>query len=187
MNNCVVKKIESKLTYDFILNIHYAKRLPSISFAYGLFKFNELIGIVTFGSPASAPLCKGIMGEEHKHKVIELNRLCLKYNLKNEASYLVGNAIKLLPKPKVIVSYADTEQGHVGHVYQACNFMFTGTSKPRTDMAGKDGKHPRHHLGDKTNRVQRSAKHRYVYIHASKTEKSKLLSIMKYKIESYPK
>ena len=98
--------------------------MPSISFAYGLFDDDDLVGVVTFGSPASAPLCKGICGEEHRSKVIELNRLVLLRNKKNEASYLIANAIKLLPKPKVIVSYADSAQKHVGTVYQAANFLF---------------------------------------------------------------
>lgn len=185
--NLTVKKIESKLTYPFLLNIHYAKRIPSISYAYGLFDGEELIGVCTFGSPASPSLCKGVMGEENKSLVIELNRLCLKYNRKNEASYLVSNAIKLLPKPKVIVSYADTDKNHLGVVYQATNFMFTGTSKPRTDMASADGKHSRHSLGDRTKRVNRSAKHRYIFIHASKTEKKKLLLQLRYDVVEYPK
>jgi hypothetical protein len=120
-------------------------------------------------------LCKGVAGVENRSKVIELNRLCLKYNRKNEASFLVGNSIKLLPKPKIIVSYADTAQGHEGVVYKACNFLFTGTTKPRTDMASKDGKHSRHSLGDVTQRVNRSAKHRFIFIHGSKTEKKQLL------------
>jgi hypothetical protein len=183
----IVKKIESKLAYPFILNIHYAKRIPSISYAYGLFDGDELIGICTFGSPASPYLCKGLLGEEHKSKVIELNRLCLKYNRKNEASYLVSNSIKLLPKPKAIVSYADTKQNHLGVVYQATNFIFTGTTKPRTDMASVDGKHSRHSMNDPTKRVDRSAKHRYVYFHGNKYEKKEMLLNLKYKTLSYPK
>jgi hypothetical protein len=182
-----VKKIESKLTYPFLLNIHYAKRIPSISYAYGLFDADELIGVVTFGSPASPFLCKGLLGEEHKTKVIELNRLCLKYNRKNEASFLVSKAIKMLPTPKAIVSYADTKQNHLGVIYQATNFIFTGTTKPRTDMASDDGKHSRHNLGDSTKRVDRSAKHRYVYFHGNKYEKKEMLLNLKYKIEDYPK
>jgi hypothetical protein len=183
-----VKLLENKkLADDFILNIHYAKRKPSISYVYGLYDEDELIGICSFGSPASPALCKGIAGEHNKSKVIELNRLVLKYNRKNEASYLVGKSLKLLPKPKIVVSYADTAQNHLGIVYQATNFYFTGTSKPRTDMAGKDGKHSRHHLGDTTKRVFRSAKHRYVYINASKKEKQKLLDELNYPIMEYPK
>ena len=79
-----VRVIESKQAYPFILNIHYAKRIPSISFAYGLYEGEALIGICTFGQPASPYLCMGIMGVEYKSKVLELNRLCLLYNRKNE-------------------------------------------------------------------------------------------------------
>ena len=182
-----VKKISYEDTKPFILDIHYAKRMPSISYAYGLFEQDNLIGMVSYGSPASPSLCKGIAGEKNKSLVIELNRLVLKENLKNQASMLIGASLKLLPKPKIIVSYADTAQNHLGVVYQATNFLFTGTTKPRTDIAGKDGKHSRHHLGDRTKRVYRSAKHRYVYLHTNKLHKKKLLKELNYKIQEYPK
>ena len=187
MINYAVKSLTYNDTKPFILDIHYAKRMPSISYAYGLFYKNELTGIVSYGSPASPALCKGVAGEDNRSIVLELNRLVLKYNNKNEASYLVSNSLKLLPKPRIIVSYADTKQNHIGIIYQATNFLFTGTSKPRTDMAGKDGKHSRHHLGDKTNRVFRSAKHRYIYLIGNKKDKKQLLKDLKYKILKYPK
>jgi hypothetical protein len=42
---------------------------------------------------------------------IELNRVSFtKITKKNEASYLVGNSFKLLPKNTIIVSYADSSQ-----------------------------------------------------------------------------
>jgi hypothetical protein len=185
--NLEVRAIQSKQTYSFILNIHYAKRIPSISFAYGLYEGCKLIGICTFGQPASPSLCIGIMGVEYKSKVLELNRLCLLYNRKNEASYFVGKCLNLLPKPRVVVSYADSAQNHLGTVYQACNFLFTGTTKPRTDMASVDGKHSRHHSGDRTNRVYRSAKHRYVYLVGSKTDKKVMKRLLKYPVIDYPK
>ena len=187
VNKYNIQKISYEDTKPFILNIHYAKRMPSISYAYGLFESNNLIGIVSYGSPVSPSLCKGVAGEENKKIVIELNRLVLKENKKNQASILIGASLKLLPKPKIIVSYADTKQNHLGIVYQATNFMFTGTSKPRTDMASKDGKHSRHHLGDKTKRVFRSPKHRYIYIIGDKRQKKKLFNNLKYKIKNYPK
>ena len=182
----LIKKIPSKDTHYFLLNIHYARRLPSISFAYGLFENDELIGVVTYGSPASPSLCKGIAGEQNRPLVIELNRLCLKYNRKNEASYLVANSIKLLPKPKIIVSYSDSAQNHAGIVYQASNFLFTGTSKPRTDMFAGEGKHSRH-AKDPSIRQFRSAKHRYVFLHGNKNDKKSLLSQLNYPILEYPK
>jgi hypothetical protein len=181
-----VLPIKSEEATPWILQKHYAKRLPSISYAFGLYEDNELIGIVTFGMPASNALCEGVCGVENKHLVIELNRLCLQDNTKNQASFLVANAIKLLPKPMVIVSYADTAQGHIGYVYQATNFMFTGTTKERTDMDAGEGKHSRHGT-DPSVRKFRSAKHRYIFIHGNKYQKKKLKDALRYKEEPYPK
>jgi hypothetical protein len=162
--------------------------MPSISFAYGLFEEKKFVGLVSYGSPASPSLCKGILGEEYRDKVLELNRLVLVNNKRNEASYLVAQSLKLLPKPRCIVSYADTHQGHAGCIYQASNFLFTGTTKARTDIAGKDGKHSRHHLGDRTNRVYRSAKHRYVTFTGDKKQKKEYLKLLNYPIlKNYPK
>jgi hypothetical protein len=183
-----VVQIPYSATKDWILNIHYAKRMPSISFAYGLYHYDELVGMVSYGTPASPFLCKGICGEEHKHNVIELNRLVLKDNLPNQASFLVSRSLKLLPRPKVVVSYADTAQEHIGTIYQACNFLFTGTTRPRTDIASASGKHSRHHLGDRQNRINRSAKHRYVYFIGTKKDKKILRNALRYTIEdTYPK
>ena len=183
-----VVQIPYEATKDWILNIHYAKRMPSISYAYGLYRHDEMVGMVSYGSPASPSLCKGICGEEYKSDVIELNRLVLKDNLPNEASSLVAKSLKLLPKPKVVVSYADAGgHFHTGFVYQATNFLFTGTTRPRTDIAGKDGKHSRHHLGDITKRVDRTAKHRYVYFIGSKRERKVLREALRYPVLDYPK
>ena len=187
MQELEVKQISYAETKHLILNVHYAKRMPSISFAYGLFDGGKMIGLVSYGSPASPSLCKGVCGVEYKKDVLELNRLVLMNNKKNEASYLIARSLKLLPKPKIVVSYADTAQQHTGIVYQATNFLFTGTSKPRTDMAGQDGKHSRHHLGDVTKRVFRSAKHRYITFIGNKKQKKVYMKALKYKIQSYPK
>jgi len=188
MNNYSVQQIGYKDTKHLILNVHYARRMPSISFAYGLFEEKEFVGLVSYGSPASPSLCKGILGEEYRDQVIELNRLVLVNNKRNEASYLVAQSLKLLPKPRCIVSYADTHQGHAGCIYQASNFYFTGTTKARTDMAGKNGKHSRHHLGDRTNRVYRSAKHRYITFIGDKKQKKEYLKLLNYPIiKEYPK
>lgn len=168
--------------------MHYAHRLPSISYAYGLFDGEEMIGCCTYGSPASPSLVKGICGGQFMKNIIELNRLVLRYNRKNEASYLVSKSLALLPRPKVVVSYADTAQKHVGIVYQATNFLFTGTTKPRTDIDTGE-KHSRHYEGitDYSKRKYRSAKHRYVIFLGSKVECKRMKKALKYKIQDYPK
>ena len=93
MINYKVLQISYDQTKPFILNIHYAKRMPSITYSFGLYMQNELVGVVTYGSPASQSLCRGIAGDEFKKIVLELNRLVLKNNIKNEASFLVSNSL----------------------------------------------------------------------------------------------
>jgi hypothetical protein len=183
-----VHQVERKDCLDLIMNTHYAHRCPSISFAYGLFEDGELIGCCTFGSPASPSLVKGVCNGEYKKEVIELNRLVLKYNRPNEASFLVAKALRMLPRPKVVISYADTAQGHNGIIYQATNFLFTGTSKPRTDIDTGDA-HSRHYdkNADYSKRKYRSAKHRYITFIGSKVEKKHRLKALKYPILPYPK
>lgn len=124
-----------------IIGIHYAKRWPSISYAFGLFENDELIGVCTFGTPPSSPLRIGIAGPELAPQVLELNRLCLKYNRKNEASFLVSKALKMLPRNRIVISFADTSQGHEGTVYKAANFTYHGLSAKRTDWKVKGKEH----------------------------------------------
>ena len=148
-----------------------------------------LVGCVTFGQPASPFLCKGIAGEENRKRVLELNRLALlpEYNGQNRASYLVGQALKMLPNHTFVVSYADTAWTHIGYVYQATNFLYTGLTKPRTDKYSESG-HSRHYSKNETRRQPRSAKHRYVYLVGDKRTKKLMRRELNYKVVSkYPK
>jgi hypothetical protein len=182
-----VLPINSFEVEPWLLQKHYAKRMCPISFAFGLYDENQLVGIVTYGIPASPFLCMGVCGPENKDIVLELNRLCLNDGIKNGASFLVGKSLQMLPKPTIVVSYADTSMNHIGYIYQASNFLFTGTTKERTDMAGEDGKHSRHNLGNSENRINRSAKHRYIYFVGNKFQKKKLKEQLNYPIQPYPK
>jgi len=199
-----VRPIEKRMTHYFLLNIHYARRLPSISFAYGLFLKGELIGVITYGMPASPSLCRGIAGDEWKEHVIELNRLCLLHNKPNEASRLVGASLRLLPPKKIVVSYADTAQDHLGYVYQATNFLYTGITVKRSEWAVKGLEHlhtkalvnmtdgggieaMRGRFGDDFYYRERSQKHRYIYFVGSKTQRKHFMKALKYPILSFPK
>ena len=192
-----VRQINYEDTKDLILNVHYAKRMPSISYAYGLFEDGNLVGLVSYGVPASPRVCEGLCGKEHSKKVLELNRLVLRNNKKNEASILVSKSLKLLPKPSIVISYADTSQNHVGYIYQATNFIYLGLSakaKDRVFVNGEKSKHGRHMIStdiedikEKTVLVDRPRKHRYLHIMANKRDKKELLKQLKYEIKPYPK
>jgi hypothetical protein len=184
----------------FIIGIHYAKRWPSISYAFGLFKDGNLSGIVTYGTPPSAPLRRGIAGDDHIGDVIELNRLCLRDNITNEASMLIGRSLRLLPKGKIVISFADKSHGHTGCVYRASNFTYHGLSAKRTDWAVKGKEHlhgqtiadefrgvkdraqaMRDKYGDDFYIKQRPRKHRYIYITGSSKDKMRIGCKIKYK------
>lgn len=179
-----VERIGYEQTKPFLLNIHYARRMPSISYAYGLIDGGIIKGVVTYGSPASPSLCKGVAGEEHRKDVLELNRLALLPDLpKNSASQLISKSLKMLPKGKIIVSYADWGGWHhVGYVYQATNWMYTGMTKPRTDKYSESG-HSRHYAEGEKRRQIRTAKHRYVYVTDKRLKKDLKYPVLK----EYPK
>ena len=95
----------------------------------------------------------------------------------------------MLPKGYYIVSYADYGGwGHIGYVYQATNWLYTGMTKERTDIFSESG-HSRHYDKEETKRQIRTAKHRYIFIVAeSKTQKKQMLKDLRYKVlDHYPK
>lgn len=188
-------------TEPWLLEKHYAKRMPSISYAFGAYIDNELVGVVTFGTSASSTLRQGVCGKDYQNNVIELNRLvCL--NQKNFASEFVSTAMQMLPKPSIVVSYADSEQGHVGYVYQATNFVYTGLSSAFKDPKVKGMEHLHHttYAHGLTNAeviekygeenvyfVERARKHRYVFFVGTKKQKKNLLRQLTYPVMPYPK
>lgn len=192
-----VKPIQSYECAEWLLKKHYAKRLCSISYSFGLFNLdNILIGICTFGSPPSRSLCIGVCGIENAHKVNELNRLCVNDGLeKNVLSFFVSNCLKQLPNDLIIVSYADTSQGHNGYIYQATNWIYTGLSEKRTERydLNNPNKHSKSVVENKNNNYKelavrnRPQKHRYIFFTGTKTQVKKLKSQLKYAKKYYPK
>jgi len=190
-----VKPIPTHMTKEWLLKKHYAHRMPSISYAFGLYEGAELKGVCTFGSPPSNALCIEICGKEYRSLVMELNRLCVIQQDKNQSSLFVSKCLKMLPKPSILVSYADTSQNHHGYIYQATNWIYTGLSAKRTERY--DPENPNKHSKTVTQKKgvsyqdlavrERPQKHRYIYFLGSKTDRKEMLRELKYDIKSYPK
>ncbi len=183
-----VEKIRGKDTHHFLLNKHYAQRIPSISYAYGLFGSGELLGVLTIGKPASRPLCVGVCGPEYADKVFELNRLVVEDGLpRNTLSWFVSKVLKSLKhEDLVIISYADAGMKHHGYVYQATNFLYTGMSPGRTDKYMPGNKHPRHYNEEYSHlRKVRTPKHRYIYF--TNKRNKELRDALRYQVQPYPK
>lgn len=202
----MIKPVTRAECEPFVIGIHYAHRWPSISYAYGLFDGDELVGVVTYGTPPSAPMKRGVAGDEMKGDVLELNRLCLKYNKPNQASNLISKSLKMLPKGKIVISFADISQGHNGCVYRASNFGYYGLSAKRTDwkVKGKEHLHGqtiadefrgvknraqamRDKYGDDFYLAPRPRKHRYIFVTGPKTQKKAITKKIKYKLEVFKK
>lgn len=183
------KRIDYTTATNFLITKHYSGRKPQIKFAFGLYRDGFLISVCTFGVPASASLCIGVCGKEYKDIVLELNRLLsIETNKDYPLSKFVSMCLKDIRKigDFVIVSYSDTEMSHNGYIYQACNFIYTGCTKPRTDKYTVGNKHSRHYdkSQDNSKRKLRSAKHRYIFFC---TKKREIINSLKYQKQDYPK
>ncbi len=199
-----IQPISYKEAMDIVVEKHYLHRKCPVSRAYGLVNIatDEVVGVVTYGVSPSSTLLKGICGPEEAHNVYELNRLWVDDMVaKNGESYLVANSMKLLDR-EIIVSFADTSQGHVGYIYQAANFIYTGLSAKFKDpkVVGKENMHHATYANGLTNAqvvekfgaenvtfVERPRKHRYIYFNCDKRRKKELLKKLRYKTMPYPK
>lgn len=197
-----VEQIPKKVAQEVVIEKHYLHRQAPCSMAFGLFdNSSQLMGVVMYGVPASSTLLRGICGDEEAKNVYELTRLWIDDSVgKNGESFLIGRSLRLLDR-EIIVSFADSSQGHVGYVYQATNWIYTGLSSKFRDPKVKGLEHQHHatyangmtnsqlreKYGDRLYFVDRPRKHRYIYFNASKSRKKQLLGKLKYASLPYPK
>lgn len=161
-----IKRIKREFTKPFILLIHYARRMPTVQFAFGLFENKNLIGVCTFGPPASPSVKKSMLKSDDNRIVLELNRLVIKpeFNGQNYGSYFISKCLRLLPE-SYLVSYADYGMSHCGYVYQASNWLYTGCSEEGF-MKYCNGHHARHQEKYDSNYKQLISKKIQIYIHS---------------------
>lgn len=111
-------------------NWHYSGCLPVGKLVkVGAWEDGKYIGVVLFGRGANNNMLKPFGLEQDQG--CELVRIALtKHN--SPVSRITAQAIRFLKKQsdglRLIVSYADPEQGHHGGIYQAGNWIYTGPS-----------------------------------------------------------
>lgn len=220
-----VEPIPSEQTHDWLLNKHYAKRIPPISYAFGLYKNKQLLGVCTLATPPiqmNDGWClfnngdirnKGSI-EHYSVRTMELNRLVVSENLgKNVLSFFVSKVFLFLPKPMVLVSFADPTNGHNGYIYQATNWVYTGkgelggksvsfllngrdihgrgvTEEGMKAMGMKYDLTKSLHDNWKMNGgeiLEQERKHRYLYFLGNEKEITEMKRRLKYPILPYPK
>lgn len=111
-------------------NWHYSRTLPVGKNVYiGVWEDSRYIGVIIFGSGACSSLGRPYgLGT---FECCELVRVALRCH-RSPVSRIVAIAIRLLrrqsPGLRLIVSFADPAQGHVGGIYQAGNWIYCGTT-----------------------------------------------------------
>ena len=109
-------------------NYHYSKKTPPYIYAYSFYNDKTFCGVITFG------MCNR-NGSMRFHllqgECLELNR-CALNGKQSCTSKCISLAIKQLKKDakhvKLLVSYADSRQGHIGTIYQATNWYYDAAS-----------------------------------------------------------
>lgn len=112
-------------------NWHYSKCIPKSKLVkIGVWESEKFIGVVIFGVGATSSLVQsyGLQMEQG----CELVRIALKNHI-TPVTRIVSIALKLLkksnPKLRLVVSFADPEQGHLGSIYQAGGWIYSGNSQ----------------------------------------------------------
>jgi hypothetical protein len=112
-------------------NYHYSRCIPKSKLVkIGVWEDDKFIGAVIFGVGATNNLGKpyGLKSTE----CCELVRVALRQH-ESPVTMIVARAISLLksqsPGLRLIVSFADPEQGHLGIIYQAGTWIYCGRSQ----------------------------------------------------------
>lgn len=107
---------------------HYSKSMPSgKTVKIGVWEDEKFIGAIIFGQGA----CRHI-GRPYGLPMTEVCELCRVALTKHKASVtrIIAISFKMLkkvcPKIKLVLSYADLDEGHYGGIYQAGNWAYEG-------------------------------------------------------------
>jgi len=225
-----VAPINKSIAKKIIVERHYTHAWTSCRYAIGIyhesdddstFGDHKLIGCAIYGFPVGARAATSICEGLTKDNALELTRLYVDDGYgTNVESYALSQTFKWLKDNdtniKLLISYADSGQKHLGGIYQATNWIYQGLSTdialmPNYEISLQrdpfDWIHSRtvFSLYGSTNldhlkmeigkqgysefwRKRESAKHRYIQIlAASKSERRRLTKALKHPSVPYPK
>lgn len=128
---------------DFYAVYHYMGRTGRRGWTVGAYIGDLLVGAVTISS-----ITRAEMAARHglsQSEVRELVRFCIHpdYQRKNFASWLLSRVVGWFRREfggvRLLISFADTTQGHVGTIYKASNWVEDGMTGPSYHYVSKDG------------------------------------------------
>lgn len=113
---------------------HYSKKYPpGKNLRIGVWENGIFIGVIVYGQSA-CPHHAHSFNFKDRFCVVELVRIALRKHIV-EVTRIVSISLRILkqhsPLLKIVVSYADPQQGHYGKIYQAGNWIFLGSTGNR--------------------------------------------------------
>ena len=108
---------------------HYSRAMPASKLVrIGAWEDDQFVGAIIYGTGANRHLARPF-GVEQK-EACELVRVALAPGRTHPTSKCVAISLRMLRKQspgiKVVISYADRKEGHLGIIYQATNWLFLG-------------------------------------------------------------
>lgn len=123
---------------------HYAHGAANTAVAlHGLFKKGEWFAAQCYGAtwwmPAAPAAARAYW--PRPNNALSLSRLVIIPGApKNAATFLLMRSVKMLPERwECLLTYADTWQGHTGHIYRAAGWEYLGLTEAKPIFM-KDGK-----------------------------------------------
>ena len=182
LQQLIVVPIAISIARSIVESHHYTHSLPGgTNLAFGVVFLGRLLGALTLG-----------VGPKEGHSLVEgaepknyltLTRIWLSDVLPpNSESRVLGFLLRSLRRHthlKFLLTYADPAQGHIGIIYQATGWIYTGLSEamPYYDVGDGVARHSRslsHAIGTHSlayfkahdipiKKVAQRSKHRYIY------------------------
>jgi hypothetical protein len=142
LDELVVKLVPVKEIRRAVVTGHYSGVMPDATQEAFAAYWNEVVvAAVAYGPGGNSKTFGAVIEGYDSSNARELIRLWVHPEApKNTASYVVSRSLNLLP-PQVglIVSFADSGQGHAGYVYQSLNFYYCGMSGEGVRYVDKGG------------------------------------------------
>lgn len=147
----------------FFRDHHYAKGAPNTStYRHGLYERDEaiwpfvrdLFGVALWIPPTKAA-AMSVAGDGWQG-VLALSRLAVADEVpKNGASFLLGRSMALIDRQRwpVLLTYADTGEGHTGAIYRATNWECLGSVAAGDTWIAPDGSQRGRKRGGRTFRA----------------------------------
>ena len=134
-----IREIGKSTAKKMIVKYHYSHAWTMCRYALGVFYETDekdvlgntetLIGCLVYGYPVGRSAIKSVIDGLEKDECLELTRLFIHDGYgSNIESFAMGQSFKWMKDNasniKMLLSYADPEQMHLGGIYQATNWLY---------------------------------------------------------------